>query len=176
MAENRISLQRYAMVFGTYMGVFWIFKFIFLPLGFTNGLFNLVFTVLTIAVPFMGYRFARIFRDKACGGTISFLQSWLFMVFMYMFAALLTAVAHYIYFRFLDNGFIVDQVTILMNNFHTDIPQMNAYVEQVKQTLDVIRALTPIEITMQLLSQNFLYCSVLALVTAPFVMKRNPNT
>ena len=33
---------------------------------------------------------------------------WIFTVFMYMFAALLTAVAHYIYFRFIDHGFVIN--------------------------------------------------------------------
>ncbi len=33
MAENRGYMQRYAMLFGTYMGGFWILKFILFPVG-----------------------------------------------------------------------------------------------------------------------------------------------
>ncbi|NDV59093.1 DUF4199 domain-containing protein [Bacteroides sp. 519] len=172
MAENRINLQRHAMTFGTYMGVYWIIKFVFLPLGLANPFLLLLFFGLTVAVPFIGYRYAKVFRDKICEGSIGFLQSWLFMIFMYMFAALLTAVAHYIYFRFIDNGYVVGQMTDAINAYPTNMPGMEAYINQVKDGLDILRALSPIEITMQLLSSNFLYCSIISLVTAPFVMKK----
>ena len=33
MTESRSNLQKYAMHFGTYMGVYWILKFILFPLG-----------------------------------------------------------------------------------------------------------------------------------------------
>nr|DAZ07298.1 MAG TPA: hypothetical protein [Caudoviricetes sp.] len=32
MTESRSNLQKYAMHFGTYMGVYWILKFILFPL------------------------------------------------------------------------------------------------------------------------------------------------
>ena len=62
---------------------------------------------LTLCVPFMGYYYARMYRNQVFGGGISFLHAWIFTVFMYMFAALLAAVAHYIYFRFIDHGYAV---------------------------------------------------------------------
>lgn len=96
------------MHFGTYMGVYWILKFILFPLGLSIPFLLFLFFGLTLGVPFMGYYYARTYRDKVCGGSIRFLQAWVFIVFMYMFAALLTAVAHYIYFRFIDHGFIVN--------------------------------------------------------------------
>ena len=36
MTENKSSMQQYAMIFGTYMGLFWILKFILVPLGLTS--------------------------------------------------------------------------------------------------------------------------------------------
>jgi len=36
MTENKGYLQRYAMLFGTYLGGFWILKFILFPLGLTT--------------------------------------------------------------------------------------------------------------------------------------------
>ncbi|KAA6310688.1 hypothetical protein EZS27_037483, partial [termite gut metagenome] len=70
--NNRISLQKYAMQFGTYMGIYWIAKFILFPLGFTYQFLFFLFIGLTLAVPFMGYHYARMFRDNVCGGTIKF--------------------------------------------------------------------------------------------------------
>ena len=79
------------MHFGTYMGVYWILKFILFPLGLSIPFLLFLFFGLTLGVPFMGYYYARTYRDKVCGGSIRFLQAWVFIVFMYMFAALLTA-------------------------------------------------------------------------------------
>lgn len=47
MAENRGYMQRYAMLFGTYMGGFWILKFILFPVG--------------LSVPFHGTHAMRTF-------------------------------------------------------------------------------------------------------------------
>ncbi|KAA6309658.1 hypothetical protein EZS27_038897, partial [termite gut metagenome] len=91
MANNGINIQKYAMSFGTYMGLFWIAKFSLFPLGLTNPFLLLLFLGLTLVVPFMGCYYARMFRDKVCGGEIRFIRAWIFMIFMYMFAALLTA-------------------------------------------------------------------------------------
>lgn len=173
MAENRINLQRYAMHFGTYMGVYWAAKFALFPMGLTNSFLMLLFFVLTIAVPFMGYFYARNFRDKICGGSITFMQSWLFMVFMYLFASLLAAVAHYIYFRFIDHGYMMDTYSAVLEQAKS-VPGFEEMMEPYNfpEIIELIRSRSAIELTMQLLSQNMLYCSILALITAPFVVKK----
>ncbi|NDV80940.1 DUF4199 domain-containing protein [Bacteroides sp. 51] len=173
MAENRINLQRYAMHFGTYMGVYWIAKFALFPMGLSNSFLMLLFFTLTIAVPFMGYYYARTFREKICGGNITFMQSWLFMVFMYLFASLLTAVGHYIYFRFIDHGYMMDTYSALLEEAKS-VPGFETMMEpyNLPDIINLIRSMSAIEIAMQLLSQNMLYCSILALITAPFVAKK----
>ncbi len=85
MAENRGYMQRYAMLFGTYMGGFWILKFILFPVGLSVPFLLFLFMGLTLCVPFMGYYYARMYRNQVCGGGISFLHAWVFTVFMYMF-------------------------------------------------------------------------------------------
>ncbi|KAA6314361.1 hypothetical protein EZS27_035016, partial [termite gut metagenome] len=92
--------------------------------------------------------------------------------FMYLFAALLTAAAHYIYFRYFDNGYIVNKYAeMLDSSLSANIPGLEEYVAQVKEGMELIRSMTPIEITMQLMSLNVFYCAILALITAPFVRR-----
>ncbi len=160
------------MHFGTYMGAYWILKFILFPLGLTIPFLLFLFIGLTLGVPFMGYYYARMYRNKICGGEISFVQAWIFTVFMYMFAALLTAMAHFIYFRFIDQGFIINTYTALLDStLQAGIPGMSSYINQFKETMEVLRSLSPIDITLQLLSQNVFYGSILAIPTA-LVVKR----
>lgn len=171
-------MQRYAMLFGTYMGAFWILKFILFPLGLKYNLpfLSFLFMGLTLCVPFMGYYYAKLYRNQACGGTISFLPAWLFTVSMYIFSALLVAVAHYIYFRYIDHGFILDTYATLLDSLAgSNVPGIEEYLKQLNEALDSIRALSPIDITFQLMSQNIFYCALLALPTALFVMKRPKN-
>ena len=171
-------MQRYAMLFGTYMGVFWILKFILFPLGLKYNLpfLSFLFMGLTLCVPFMGYYYLRIYRNQVCGGAINFLPAWLFTVSMYIFSALLTAVAHYIYFRYIDHGFILDTYENLLSSLSaSNVTGIEAYLKQLNEALDAIRALSPIDITFQLMSQNVFYCSLLALPTALFAMRRRKD-
>lgn len=174
MTESRSSLQKYAMHFGTYMGIYWILKFILFPIGLTIPFILFLFVGLTLGVPFMGYHYVRMYRNKVCGGYISFMQAWIFTIFMYLFAALLSALAHYVYFRYIDNGFVADTYLKLLNNASgSQSAGMQPYMEQIEKMIELISSMTPIDITLQLLSQNVFYGTILAIPTALFVMKRN---
>lgn len=173
MTENKNYLHKYAMQFGTYMGIFWILKFVLFPLGMTIPFLQLLFVVLTIAVPFLGFYYVRMFRDKVFGTYINYLQAWVFTVFMYMFASLLVAVAHYFYFQFIDQGYILEKYyEILRDPSVTSVEGARAYLKQLEQSLDIIANLTPFEMTMQILSLDVIFGSLLAFPTALFVMRK----
>lgn len=178
MNENKSTLQQNAMRYGTWMGIFWTVKFALFPMGMTNPLLLVAFFALTmVGVPVLGVRFARQYRDRECQGTVSFGRAFLFTAFMYMFAALFATVAHYIYFRYMDNGFIVatyqDMLTQMAAVATTD--DMKASLDQFQQALDVIAQLSPVEISIQLITQNIFYCTLLALPTALLVKRSNKN-
>ncbi len=175
MAQNRTNiLQRNAMLLGTYMGIYWILKFILFPFMLRMPSLSFLFLGLTLGVPFMGYYFVRMYRNQVCGGVIGFLHAWVFTFFMYMFAALITAVAHYVYFRFIDHGFVLDtyewQVEQLLNS---GIKEFSESGEVLQEALESVRSLTPIEITMQMISWNLFCGAVLAVPTALFVKRRH---
>ena len=171
--DKTVTLQECAMRFGTLMGIFWILKFILIPLGFTMPFLQLLFILLTLFVPILGYIYARRYRERYNEGTISFGRAYTFTLFLYVFASILTAAAHYIYFRFLDNGYILSTYESIMTDFSkANIPGTEGYVDQIKTALDVVRTLTPIEVTMQLLTNNVLICCLLSLPTALLTMRQ----
>lgn len=166
-------MQRYAMLFGTYMGGYWILKFILFPLGLSVPFLLFLFMILTLCVPFMGYYYARMYRNHACGGSISFLHAWVFTVFMYMFAALLAAVAHYIYFHFIDHGYVINTYETMIDTLaQSNMPGMDTYIATCREALETARLVTPIDITLQIISWDVFWGSILAFPTALFVMKR----
>lgn len=174
MTNNRpTTLQEHAMRFGTVMGIYWIFKFIFLPMGFKIPFLHLLFVLLTLLVPVLGYIYARKYRMKYCNNEISFLRAFSFTLLMYMFASLLTAVAHYVYFRFFDQGFIIETYRTQLESIQSaGIQGLSDSIEPLMQTIDTIAALTPIQLTAQLISQNIFYGTILALFTALLVMRQ----
>ena len=124
------------MHFGTYMGIYWILKFILFPLGFHIPFLSLLFVILTLAVPFIGYHYVKMYRNKICGGSIQFSHAVLFTIFMYMFASLLVAVVHYIYFQFIDHGFIVNSYIQLWDELMTNTPALAENKDIIKETID----------------------------------------
>ena len=72
-----------------------------------------------------------------------------------------------------DHGFVINayesQIDILKQS---GVPGIEAYADVFQETLDNVKSLTPIDITMQLVSWNVFCGSLLALPTALFVMKR----
>ena len=176
--EKKTTLQQDAMRYGTLMGIFWTLKFALFPMGMEMPILLVGFFLLTIiGVPVLGFRFAQQYRNRECQGTISFSRAFLFTAFMYMFAALFATIAHYIYFRYMDNGLIVstyqDMLTQMADVATTD--DMKASLDQFQQALDIISGLTPLEISIQLITQNIFYCTLLALPTA-LLVKRNKKT
>lgn len=170
--ENRNFMNKYAMQFGTYMGIFWIIKFALFPFAFTIPFFDFLFLVLTVTTPFLGYYFARNYRNRVCDGGISFTHAWIFTSFMYMFAALLTAVGHFIYFRFIDNGYIASSY---LEKLHEPVIKQQVVGDTLKQceeAVNLFSSLRPIEITMELLSFDVIFGALLAFPIAFFVKKK----
>lgn len=172
MTENRSYLYKYAMHFGTYMGFYWVIKFILFPLGFRIPFLSLLYMIMTLAVPVMGYYYVRIYRDKINGGGISFAHAGMFTLMMYFFASLLAAVAHYIYFQFVDQGFLIDTYTQLWHDMLSQNAVMVENKEMIEDAIDTVRGLSPIDITMQLVSWDIFWGAILAIPTALMVMRK----
>lgn len=170
--DKPITLQEHAMRFGTFMGIFWIIKFIFLPLGFSIPFLQLLFVLPTLFVPILGYIYVRKFRNTYCNGELSFFRAFVFTLYMYLFATLLVAVAHYIYFRFLDHGFLANAYLQQLENVKSAAQgEMATSIDQLIQAFDAISSLTPLQLTFQLIFQNIFYGILLAIPTGLVAMK-----
>ena len=127
---------------------------------------------MTLFVPVLGYIYARRYRNQYHEGNFSFTQAFSFCFLMYLFASILTALAHYVYFRFIDQGYLLntylDQLETIKDSVTGD---MKISVEQLIGSLNVISSLSSLQLTFQLLSQNFFYGILLAIPTGLVVMK-----
>ena len=83
---------------------------------------------------------------------------------------------HYIYvyvcFSIGSRGFIINSYIQLWDELMTNTPALIENKEVIKETIDTARSLTSINITMQLLSWDVFWGSILAIPTALMVMKK----
>lgn len=173
MTTNRpISSQEQALQYGTLMGIFWIVKFCLLPLGFHIPILQLLFLLGTIFTPVLAFLLARKYRKDNPQDKFPFFKAFYFILSMYMAATLLVAVAHYVYFKYIDQGYLISMYQQLLEEIkHTAQPEIGISVDQLTQAFDLISTLTPLQLTFQLMSQNMFYGILLSAITA-FIVKR----
>ena len=73
-----------------------------------------------------------------------------------MFASLFVAVVHYIYFRYIDGGFVFEAYRSILNQFkETAGAELTTSLNQFEEAIDLLSGLTPLEMTFQLISQKY---------------------
>ena len=107
-----------------------------------------MFRLAVISPFFLAIRLKR-FRDQARDGAISFRRALAFCILAFFYASLLFAVAQYVYFRYIDNGFLVSQYTTMFSTPEAK-NMMNAFAagNQIKDGINLLGSLRPIEIVM----------------------------
>ena len=178
-------MMQCAMNLGAVLGLYYIGKFCLFPLSLHSTFAALLFLGLTLMVPFLVYRLTKLYRDRYSGGYIDFSRAFVFVLLTMGFGSLLAAAAHYIYFAYIDGGAIVEALEQSISQFtaidlstlegaegtETAIAQFNEYIELMRTTAAQLRAMSAIEMTMGMLSNNVSWAIVVALPVALFAKK-----
>ncbi len=118
MEEKSIkSLSERAMYYGTIFGGVMIAANIFYLLGLSSSIFSTLFLLLILSSPFIAGRLAINYRKSEQDNQMTFIQAWHFLIIMYLCAALLTAIAQFIYFTFMVNGYFMSTILQLFDTF-----------------------------------------------------------
>lgn len=168
--EEKNSLLKWAATYGLIMGIYWAVKFVFLVLGITRAPFGLVYLLLTVAVPFIAYYFTKKYRDCGLGGEISFYHAWRFGIMLYTFAALIAAVAHFVFFRYISPDFfsqVYAQAIQAMQESQMD----PAMVESMKK----LPIPSPIQFTVQNIFNN-IFLGIIFSVPVAWLVSRHNST
>ena len=170
--NNAKSLSERAMYYGTIFGGVMILTNIAYIIGLRVEAFSTVFLLLTAASPFIAGRLAATYRKRERNNSMGFVQAWLFLVIMYICAAMLTAIAQYIYFALIDNGFfmqfIQEQFSLVLEAEGLD----DAVKDEIRTTANLLAAMSTRDIILQIFSTNIIISPIITFIIAIFVRKK----
>ena len=152
------QLQAFARVDGAQVAVLWIASFALFVMQFEHQMLSLLsFAVGVGSLVYASWCVIR-FRDRVRGGVLSFWQALSFGLLTYLYAALLFALAQFIYFQFMDGGYMMEHYyTIVSTDEYRQMMRIYGITESDMQlAMDGIAALRPIEIAMQFFTLNII--------------------
>ena len=170
--EEYRQLKAFARQDGALLSLLWIGSFACYILGIANPLWAMVSMILIVASPFFAANRLRKFRDGAREGAISFLRGYAYTAMTFFYAAILLAAAMYIYFDFIDNGYLLSTINqVLSTKEGKKMIELYGMTDQIKVSLKALAEMRPIDYAVNMLSFNITIGLVLGLPIAA-VMKR----
>lgn len=189
--EEQSTMMNCAMNMGLIVGAYYIGKFCLFPLSMHSTFAAMLFFGLTMMVPYLVYRLVKLYRDRYAGGNIDFVRAFSFALLVMAFGSLLAAVAHYVYFEFIDKGLVVSTLASNIEQLASvdlstiegldtaegaeAIARYERFVETMNTTLGQLQAMTSIKMTMGMLSNNVTWAVIVALPVALVASMRKKN-
>ena len=161
--QEYVQLKAFARQDGALLSLLWIGALVCYVQGLTNPLLGMVALVLIVISPFYAANRLRHFRDGAREGVISFGRGYAYTVLTFFYAGLLLALALYVYFAFIDKGYLLGHFTNIINSEEgRQVLKMYGMAEQqVKDGLYELALMRPIDYALNMLTVN---------ITAGFVL------
>ncbi len=155
-----------AMSYGFSLGIFWIVKYIFYMFSMRFSYLVVIYWGMSLVVPYLAYLLTKRYREDL-GGVISFSQAWRFGVLIYLFAAMLVSVMHYVFYRFIAPPDFLSSA----------VEQTIASLKQMQVDSKVISSIesmnfSPIHMALQGILNNIFYGIILSLPVAALVCRR----
>ena len=155
-----------AMSDGFSLGIFWIVKYIFYMFSMRFSYLVVIYWGMSLVVPYLAYLLTKRYREDL-GGVISFSQAWRFGVLIYLFAAMLVSVMHYVFYRFVaPPDFLssaVEQTIVSLKQMQVDSKVISS-IESMN--------FSPIHMALQGILNNIFYGIILSLPVAALVCRR----
>lgn len=162
------QLKAFAAMDGGLLGLIWIAAMACTLGQFKYESLSMVSMLLMIgSFIFMIKREKRFAREIREDNGFTFGQAWLYTILMVIFASLLTAVAAYAYFAFLDHGFVSEEYTKFleqpeMKKILTELDEGRKLSDMILQQIAIMR---PIDWAMNMLTTNIF----IGMIFSPFI-------
>ncbi|MBQ7419899.1 MAG: DUF4199 domain-containing protein [Prevotella sp.] len=171
--QEYVQLKAFARQDGAMLALLWIGGFVCYIHGLTNPLLGLLAMILVCSSPFFAAGRLRHFRDYAREGDISFARSYAYIILIFFYAGILLAIAIYLYFAFLDNGFFLGKI---METLQTEEGKKMIAVYglqgQMDESFKELSSYRPIDYSLNMLTINIITGFVLGLPIAAIIQRQ----
>lgn len=167
MEENKNLLLKGAMTYGLAMGIYWVAKYIIFIFSTKNPSLNVIYWLLTLAVPFIAYYLTKRYKDDI-GGNISFFHAWRFGTMLYFFAAIIVSLEHFVFYQFIASP---DFVANAMSQVSEMLKESTVNTEII-DSLTKVR-ISPIQMAIQGIFNNVFYGIIFSIPVAALVRKND---
>ncbi len=106
--ENKSYLLEYTMYAGILLGLFWIFKYLFVILGGKHPGMNVIGTTLSVGTPVLLYYLLVKYNVGWMNCKMRFGQGVQFTILLFFFASILEALVVYIHIQWIDPTYIAN--------------------------------------------------------------------
>ena len=176
-ALEYIQLKAYARQDGFFLALLWIACFAGYIIGLTSQFMALASMLMVITTPFFVANRLKKFRDEGREGVISFGRSYAYTIFVFFYGAVLLAVAQYLYFAYMDNGYLVNSFAKMMTSEEGRMMlEQYGMTKMVDESLAEMAATRPIDYALNILTINISLGFVLGVPIGLIMQRRNANT
>ena len=168
-----VQLKAYARQDGFFLAILWIASFASYILGLSNQILAMVAMLMVVTTPFFVASRLRKFRDEGREGAISFARSYAYTVFVFFYGAVLLAVAQYLYFAYIDNGYLVNSFTKMISTEEgRAMLEQYGMTKMVDDSLAEMAMTRPIDYALNFLTINITLGFILGLPIGVIMQKR----
>lgn len=150
-----VQLKAFARQDGALLALLWIATFLLYIIGVSSQLLGLAAFFLMCYTPFfVGERLGK-FRDYGRDGIISFRRGYAYTVFVFFYGGVLFAVAQYLYFAFMDHGFLLSQFSKMVSSEEMQqVLKQYGMTQMVDETMQEMANTRPIDYALNMLTVN----------------------
>ncbi len=175
-APEYLQLKAFARIDGVKLALLWTVSFACYVWGLNSPSLTLVALVLALLTPFVCTMMVRRFRDDNLEGVISMGRGWGYVVFLFLYASLLFAVAQFIYFAYLDKGHFVSALSqMLAAPENAAALSKTGLGNMVSEGISQLTNMRPIDLALNILTTNLMIGCVMGLPIGA-LSKRNRVT
>ena len=168
-----IQLKAFARQDGALLALLWVFTSVLYIIGMTNQMIGLAATMLICYTPFFVGGRLRNFRDYGREGLISFRRGYAYTVLVFFYAGVLFAIAMYLYLTFMDNGYLMSQMSkVLTSDEAQQAMQQYGMTEMMNESLRQMAQIRPIDYALDMLTVNITLGFILGVPISLIVMNK----
>lgn len=156
------NIMKSAMHNGLILGV--IFSINFLFIAFNNLYFAFVVIIIILIAT---YKLTVRFRDTQSLGQISFKKAFNYIVLLFLFASIISAIVKYIYTKFIDTTFLDKLLQVQLSNFKaiSSLALSDSYL------IFFEKLFRPAAFALESIFENILRGAIVGLIMAAFIKK-----